>query len=77
MIVWLPSQVLLDVAKALDAAAKMNVLHRDVTPGNFGHVNGRGILYDWSAGKVRHGLLVEDGMICQPSGRVVTRRCRH
>ena len=46
-------QVVWDVTEAIAAAAGCHVLHRDVTPGNFGDVEGRGLLFDFSAGKVR------------------------
>ena len=46
-------QVVWDVTEAIATAAGRNILHRDVTPGNFGHVEGRGVLLDFSAGKVR------------------------
>ena len=52
--IWSHSvQVVWDVTEAIAAAAGRNILHRDVTPGNFGHVDGRGVLLDFSAGKVR------------------------
>ena len=45
-------QVLYDIASAIGNAAKMGIAHRDITPNNFGHWQGRGFLYDFSAAKV-------------------------
>ena len=45
-------QVVCDVARAIGAAFDRGVLHRDVTPNNIGHLEGRGYLLDFSAGKV-------------------------
>ena len=45
-------QVLYDIASAIGNAAKMDIAHRDITPNNFGHWQGRGFLFDFSAAKV-------------------------
>lgn len=41
-----------DVASGIGIAAEKDIAHRDVTPNNFGHWNGRGYLYDFSVAKV-------------------------
>ena len=41
-----------DITTAIKGSAKAGVAHRDITPNNFGHIDGRGFLYDFSAGKV-------------------------
>ena len=46
---WLVWQVVYDVAGAIKAAEAHGILHRDITPGNFGLVNRRGWLMDFSA----------------------------
>ena len=46
-------QVLYDIAGGIGNAAKEDIAHRDVTPNNFGHWQGRGYLYDFSVAKVR------------------------
>lgn len=52
-LVFAPLQVVYDVTVALEAAVQhCNILHRDVTPNNFGHCRDRGWLYDFSAAKV-------------------------
>ena len=48
-------QVIADIATAIKESAAAGVAHRDVTPNNFGHIDGRGLLYDYSAGKVSAG----------------------
>ena len=48
-------QVVADIATAIDQSAAAGVAHRDITPNNFGHLDKRGILYDYSAGKVSAG----------------------
>lgn len=45
-------QVLFDVAGGIANAAKRDIAHRDITPNNFGQLDGRGYLYDFSAAKV-------------------------
>ena len=48
-------QVVYDVAGAIGGAMSLSpagVAHRDITPTNFGHHNNRGVLFDFSAGKV-------------------------
>ena len=45
-------QVVADITTAIKGSAKAGVAHRDITPNNFGHIDGRGFLYDFSAGKV-------------------------
>ena len=52
---WLPAwQVVHDIATAVELIAMKGVAHRDVTEGNIGRtMEGRGILMDFSAGKVR------------------------
>ena len=45
-------QVVAGIATAIKGSAAAGVAHRDVTPNNFGHINERGLLYDFSAGKV-------------------------
>ena len=45
-------QVVADIATAIEGSAKADIAHRDLTPNNFGHIEGRGLLYDFSAGKV-------------------------
>ena len=45
-------QVLYDVACGIAYAAKRDIAHQDVTPNNFGQLEGRGYLYDLSAAKV-------------------------
>lgn len=46
-------QVTLDIAHAIDQCLEVGVAHRDITLDNIGIVNGRGVLYDFSAAKVR------------------------
>jgi len=49
------------VSAGLDGAAARGVAQRDVTPRNFGRgPDGRGVLYDLSAGKVRHIVTSRD-----------------
>ena len=48
-------QVVADIATAIDQSAAAGLAHRDITPNNFGHIGGRGIMYDYSAGKVSAG----------------------
>ena len=45
-------QVVADIATAIEGSAKKGIAHRDLTPNNFGHIDKRGLLYDFSAGKV-------------------------
>ena len=45
-------QVLFDVAAGIANAASRDIAHWDITPNNFGQVEGRGYLYDFSAAKV-------------------------
>jgi len=45
-------QVVYDVASGIANAAKRDIAHRDITPNNFGQLEGRGYLYDFSAAKV-------------------------
>ena len=45
-------QVLYHVACGIAYAAKRDIAHRDIIPNNFGHLEGRGYLYDFSAAKV-------------------------
>ena len=54
-------QVLYDVASGIGNAAKKDIAHRDVTPNNFGHWEGRGYLFDFSAAKVSS---TSDGAKC-------------
>ncbi|MCJ1467082.1 hypothetical protein MMC07_005704 [Pseudocyphellaria aurata] len=46
------AQVALDVSVAIDEAARVGIAHRDLSPINFGHLDGRGTLFDFSVGKV-------------------------
>lgn len=54
-------QVVYDVAYAIGEASALRVVHRDVTPNNFGAKDGRGYLLDFSAAKVRRALLWHGG----------------
>ena len=45
-------QVVYDVAGGIANATKRDIAHRDITPNNFGQLEGRGYLYDFSAAKV-------------------------
>lgn len=45
-------QVVYDVAAGIANAAKNDIAHRDIIPNNFGQLEGRGSLYDFSAAKV-------------------------
>lgn len=45
-------QVVFDIASGIGNAAKKDIAHRDITPNNFGHLEGRGYLFDFSAAKV-------------------------
>lgn len=45
-------QVMYDVAGGIANAAMKDIAHRDITPNNFGRLEGRGYLYDFSAAKV-------------------------
>ena len=44
-----------DIVTAIFKSAVAGGAHRDITPNDFGHKEGRGILYDHPAGKVRAG----------------------
>mmetsp|Transcript_7857 Transcript_7857/g.13520 ORF Transcript_7857/g.13520 Transcript_7857/m.13520 type:complete len:679 (-) Transcript_7857:719-2755(-) len=46
------SKVASGVTSGISLAAGSFVLHRDVTPSNFGHVDEQGIIFDWSSSKV-------------------------
>ena len=51
----LPLQVTSDLTYAIEDGAALGIAQRHVTPQNFGiDRNGRGVLYDYSAGKVCH-----------------------
>lgn len=56
-------QVTLDVANAIGASYSKGVLHRDITPNNFGwhEVDGikRGVLFDYGAGKVCAAVMLK------------------
>ena len=52
-----------DIATAIKGSADAGVAHRDITPNNFGHILGRGILYDFSAGKVSAEVTVPCGLV--------------
>ena len=41
-----------DVAGGIANAVKKDIAHRDITPNNFGQLEGRGYLHDFSAAKV-------------------------
>lgn len=45
-------QVAYDVAVALESLQGLGVLHCDLSRHNFGKLNGRGVLFDFSAAKV-------------------------
>jgi hypothetical protein len=45
-------QVTLDIAHGIDRSVEAGVAHREITMDNIGIVNGRGVLYDFSAAKV-------------------------
>ncbi|GAQ90449.1 Putative protein kinase superfamily protein [Klebsormidium nitens] len=45
------AQVTLDLAHAIDACLKVGVAHRDISLDNIGIMDGRGVLYDFSAAK--------------------------
>ena len=45
-------QVVADIATAIEGSAAKGVAHRDITPNNLGHIDERGLLYEFSAGKV-------------------------
>ncbi|KAL0027226.1 hypothetical protein WJX77_004942 [Trebouxia sp. C0004] len=44
-------QVLCDVAGGIANAANRDIAHRDITPNNFGQLEGRGYLFNFSAAK--------------------------
>ena len=46
-------QVAADVAAAVQHLQSLNILHRDISANNIGILCGRGVLFDFSAGKVR------------------------
>ena len=43
------AQVVSDVALAIEKCYSFGVAHRDITPSNYGYLDGRGYLYDFSS----------------------------
>lgn len=75
-------QVVADIATAIDESAAAGVAHRDITPNNFGHIGGRGILYDYSAGKVSAGHCIvicwgDPQNLCNVPLAIVAHPCEH
>ncbi|DBA94237.1 TPA: hypothetical protein ACH3X1_001859 [Trebouxia sp. C0004] len=50
-------EVLCDVAGGIANAANRDIAHRDITPNNFGQLEGRGYLFNFSAAKVNSSVL--------------------
>ena len=45
-------QVVADIATAIEGSVEKGIAHWDLKPNNVGHIDKRGLLYDFSAGKV-------------------------
>eukprot|EP00243_Klebsormidium_subtile_P012048 TRINITY_DN7138_c1_g4_i1.p1 TRINITY_DN7138_c1_g4~~TRINITY_DN7138_c1_g4_i1.p1 ORF type:complete len:692 (-),score=78.26 TRINITY_DN7138_c1_g4_i1:155-2230(-) len=64
------AQVTFDVAMAIHGCIEAGVLHRDVTANNMGVHNGRGILFDFSAGKLLPPGTDPADLLPSPTGSV-------
>ena len=62
-------QVIADIATAIKESAAAGVAHRDVTPNNFGHIDGRGLL------TTRQARSVQD--LSVSSAGISPRTCGH